>query len=108
MTYVPRRAASRFLDGDCPAGVLAIFDSGPGDFDRWTVFYRDVIRPDGNAPTVGYRAMSADPFAPGGVGVFGEMQLEALRDYRRANRRRSARWSDLPEQVKRAVRADLG
>lgn len=40
MPYTPRRQSSRWLDGDCPPHVLAIYDH-PAFADRFTVFYRD-------------------------------------------------------------------
>ena len=38
MDYRPRRASKRWLDADCPDGVLAIFDI-PNICDQYTVFY---------------------------------------------------------------------
>jgi hypothetical protein len=101
-----RRAARRWLDGDCPAGVLAIFDNGGETFDRFTVLYvPDAADPD----TVQYLGASAHPFDPQGFGQHGEMprhQAAAYR-YRETSAKHSARWSDLPADVQRAVRADL-
>lgn len=104
--YTPRRQSARFLDGDCPAGVLAIFDDGPDTFDRYTVFYREFVPGSNGSQWIGYRGMSEDPYAPQGFGIYGEMQAWEVRAYRRAKYHRSARWSDLPEQVKRSVRQD--
>lgn len=48
-TYRPRRCSSRWLDADCPKGVLCIMDH-PAFADRYTIFYAeptyDPARPD--------------------------------------------------------------
>lgn len=71
--YRPRRQSSRWLDGDCPAGVLAIYDD-PRYFDRFTVFYTDVIPGPHGEPWIGYRGMSEHPTMPTGFGCGGEME----------------------------------
>lgn len=106
--YRPRRQSARWLDGDCPRGVLAILDNKGQTFDRYTVFYaqpicgttlRDMV--------IGYRGMSEDPFAPQGFGIFDELQAYEVAQYRYRNKHHYARWSDLPAQVKKSVRQDV-
>jgi len=94
--------AVRKLDGDCPKGVLAIYDD-PRTGDRYTVFYKELIS-DG---WIGYRAMSSNPFDPHGIGLYGEMEASYVSAYRYRNRHRACRWSDLPEKVQRCVHQDL-
>jgi hypothetical protein len=104
--YSPRRQTARWLDGDCPQGVLCILDAGPSVNDRWTVVYADPVRAGSFAQTVlGYRGMCDTPFAPHGVGMYGELDAYQVAALRR--RQRSAKWSALPEDCKRAVRNDL-
>jgi hypothetical protein len=104
--YTPRRASSRWLDGDCPKGVLAIFDH-PATTDRYTVFYAEPVVGESYADMwLGYRGMSAAPFHPQGVGIYGEMRAHQVAEYRYRNAHRACKWSDLPEQVKQCVRQD--
>ncbi len=65
-----RRASKRWLDADCPSGVLAIFDN-KRSIDRYTVFYAEPITDDGE--TFAYVAMNASPFSPQGFGQHGEL-----------------------------------
>lgn len=103
--YTPRRQSAKFLDGDCPSGVLAIFDNGGKTFDRYTVIYREAWEYD-RTWYVGYRGMSEHPSSPQGFGIYGEMTRWEMADYRRRAYRESAKWSSLPDEVKRVVRAD--
>lgn len=105
--YKPRRASKRWLDGDCPAGVLAIFDN-PKFGDRYTVFYAEVITYEGDRHKyIGYRGMSAAPCDPQGVGLYSEMEAHAAANYRYFNSKKACKWTDLPEAVKNLVRHDL-
>lgn len=105
-SYTPRRCSSRWLDGDCPRGVLAILDNRGESFDRYTVFYADPI--DGpHGPWISYRAMSENPTHPQGFGIGGELPASQVADYRHRNKHRYVRWTDLPEKVKDVVRRDL-
>lgn len=106
--YKPRRASKRWLDDDCPAGVLAILDN-PAFMDRYTVLYAEPVTGGTYADMwLGYRGMSENPFHPQGVGVYGEMRAHEAAAYRYRNKHRYARWSALPDAVKRCVRQDLG
>lgn len=100
-----KRANSRWLDGDCPAGVLAIFDNGARTFDRYTIIYT----PEPGARWVCYFAASEHPFDPQGFGQHGEMLASDVAPYRyrATGAKESARWTDLPDEVQRAVRQDL-
>lgn len=106
MPYTPRRQSKKFLDGDCPPEVLAIYDNGGKTFDRYTVFYRQVIPGPRGEPWLSYRGMSEHPFSPQGFGVSAEIQAHEARAYRARVYRESAKWSSLPADVQRAVRQD--
>lgn len=105
--YTPRRASKRWLDGDCPAGVLAILDNRGKTIDRYTVIYSEPITYPNGDTYIGLRDMSADPFHPQGVGMWGEYPEYVIREYRYRNKHHYARWSDLPAAVQRAVKQDL-
>lgn len=100
-----RRASKRWLDEDCPVGVLAIFDNGGKTFDRYTVMYV----PEPGSDWVSYLGASMHPFHPLGFGQHGEMRAHDARAYRyrATNAHQSTSWSALPVDVKRAVRQDL-
>lgn len=104
MRNKPRRASRRWLDGDCPRGVLAILDH-PNFADRYTVFYAEPYGED-NSYIAG-RAMSENPFHPQGVGLTIEQRAWEVAAYRYRNKHRYAKWSTLPEACKRLVRQDL-
>lgn len=106
MTYRPRTQSKKFLDGDCPAGVLAIYDNGDKTWDRYTVFYKPLEPQDYAHGIIGYRGMSQDPYAPNGFGLYSEMKPYEVAAYRNRVYHESAKWSDLPEQVKKSVRHD--
>lgn len=106
--YSPRRQSRRWLDSDCPSGVLAIYDNKGKSADRYTVFYAEPISGDTFADIwIGYRAMSENPFDPQGVGLYCEMRAYQAADYRYRVKHQACRWSDLPERVKECVRQDL-
>ena len=109
--YAPRRQSPRWLDADCPAEVLAIYDN-PNFADRYTVFYSQLHEyPDTHDTAlrgfIFYRAMSENPFHPCGVGISGEMRAHQVAAYRYENRNRACRWSDLPDKVRECVLQDV-
>lgn len=106
MTYTPRAQSKKFLDGDCPAGVLAIYDNGGQTFDRYTVFYKPTEPQHYTRGYIGFRGMSEYPSSPQGFGIYDEMAPFEARQYREASYRHSARWTDLPEAVQATVIRD--
>jgi hypothetical protein len=105
--YTQRRQSKRWLDADCPVGVLAIYDSGPKDFDRYTVFYKEPIVGETYADMwLGYRGMSEHPSSPNGFGVYGEMEAHKVAAYRYRVSKQACKWSSLPDEVKAVVRRD--
>jgi hypothetical protein len=105
MSAKPRRCSSRWLDGDCPKGVLAILDNKGASADRYTVFYAQPYGEDDSY--IWGRAMSAAPFHPQGVGLSIELRTWEVAAYRYRNKHHYAKWSSLPEDVKQCVRQDL-
>jgi len=103
--YRPRRQSSRWLDGDCPAGVLALYDDKRFG-DRYTVLYAEVLD-SSRGPYLWGRGMSERPSDPQGIGVSFDIPAHRAREYRYAARNRATRWSDLPATVKDCIRADL-
>lgn len=107
MKYRPRRQSRRWLDADCPKGVLAIYDS-KNYGERYTVVYAEPVTGETFADMwIGFRGMRADPFHPQGVGMYGEMRAHEMAAYRYRVRHQAAKWSALPEDVKRCVRQDI-
>jgi hypothetical protein len=105
--YSPRRQSKKFLDGDCPPGVLAIYDNGGKTWDRYTVVYRERVTGTTYADTwLWYRGMSEHPSSAQGFGVSSEITAYDLAGYRRRAYRESAKWSSLPPDVQATVRAD--
>lgn len=109
MSYRPRTQSSKFRDGDCPDGVLAIYDNGGETLDRYTIYYK----PDADAEPyngtlwIDYFAASEDPTSPGGFGIHGQDPAHQVAAYRSRVYRESAKWSELPDAVKDCVRRDL-
>ena len=106
MSYRPRTQSKKFLDGDCPSGVLAIYDNGGKTFDRYTVFYKPTESASYSELWIGYRGMSESPSSPQGFGIYSEMPAHQARAYRSSIYRESAKWSSLPDAVKDVVRRD--
>jgi hypothetical protein len=98
-----RRQNKRWLDADCPKGVLAIYDDHKS-IDRYTVFYVEPVVDD----VLCYVAMNAAPFHPQGFGQHGELRRHEVAAFRYRERNKACRWSDLPQDCKRLVRQDLG
>ena len=108
MTYHPRRQSKRWLDADCPTGVLAILDNKGQSADRYTVIYAKPTTGTTYADMyLGYRGMSSNPFHPQGVGMYGEMRAHEVAAYRYRCKHHYATWSSLPDDVKRCVLQDL-
>lgn len=106
--YKPRRQSKRWLDGDCPKGVLAILDNKGESADRYTVYYAEPICGTTYGDMIlGYRAMSSCPFHPQGVGLYGEAKAYEVAEYRYRKKHQYAKWSSLPDDCKKLVRRDL-
>lgn len=105
--YRPRRAGRKWLDGDCPTGVLAILDNGGATADRYTVIYSEPMIGRDGSTWLALRDMSSDPYHPQGIGIWSEYPAHVIAAYRNRHHHLYARWSDLPEPVQRCVRQDL-
>lgn len=101
--YTPRRCGKRWLDGDCPRGVLAIIDAGPNDPapERYDVIYAEVQRNGRDNWLNGFSLSES------GAGSHFELKAHEVAAYRYRMKRRYAKWSDLPGAVQAAVRRDL-
>lgn len=106
-TYKPRRASKRWLDADCPEGVLCILDNKGQTTDRYTVIYSEVYGGEGLGGYMAGRNMSENPFHPQGVGMSFELRPHEVAAYRYRCKHQYATWSSLPDRVKQCVRQDL-
>lgn len=105
--YTPRRCGKRWLDGDCPPEILAIFDYGTNETDRFDVFYVEVSTvtyPDSSRVEHWQQFVS---LTESGARYHGEMEAHKVAAYRYRMKHRYAKWSTLPEAVKSAVRGDI-
>ena len=107
MNYKPRKCSKRWLDGDCPEGVLCIMDNKGQTADRYTVIYAEVYGGEGRQGYMMGRGMSESPSSPQGVGMSFELRPHEVAAYRYRCKHHYAKWSTLPEAVKRCVRLDL-
>lgn len=105
--YTPRRCSKRWLDGDCPAEVLAIIDTGPKTVDRFDVIYTDVEEVKYGDSRRAERWMMLFCVTESGGGYHNEMQAHEVAAYRYRMKNRYTKWSTLPDAVKAAVRRDL-
>jgi hypothetical protein len=96
--YTPRRCSKRWLDGDCPDGVLAIFDH-PDCTDRYTIFYTEVLE-DGRDLWMTYLGTNESLSFSGHEAI----RAHQVAAYRYRNKHRYIHWTDLPEAVQGAVR----
>lgn len=101
--YTPRRASKRWLDADCPKGVLDIFDH-PDFADRYTIFYVPDTKAEYSETWIDYLGTSGNPQAFGGHGQLGAYKVVR---YRYDNNHQRIKWSSLPEAVKAVVKQDL-
>jgi len=106
--YKPRRMPKEFTDGDCPDGVLDIFDEGEErEFaERYTVVYTEVLAPNTHRASIGYRGMCETPTHPQGIGMYGELTVSEMQQYRERMRSKRVKWSSLPEDVRGVVLHD--
>lgn len=100
----PRRCSKRWLDGDCPDGVLAIIDAGPNDPapERYDVIYAEVQSYEGYGQWLNGFSLSEH-----GHGSHFELKTHEAAAYRYRMKHRYAKWTSLPEAVRAAVRRDL-
>jgi hypothetical protein len=101
--YSPRRQSKRWLDGDVPREVLAIYRDKREPFEPYTVFYATLQCPeDGRTSGLVYIGL-----AEHGSYAHGEMPAYQVAEYRFRNAHRACKWTDLPEAVRKAVINDL-
>ena len=107
MAYKPRRCGKRWLDGDCPAGVLAIIDHGDRELDRYDVLYADVSEVKYEDSWRTEQWMGGLALTDRGAAYHFEMRAHEVSAYRYRMKHRYTKWSTLPTAVKSAVVNDL-
>jgi hypothetical protein len=101
--YAPRRQNKRWLDGDVPREVLAIYRDHREPSEPYTIFYAELQGSgDGRRDSLVYIGLSET-----GWYSHGEMPAYEVAEYRFRNAHRAAKWSELPAAVRRAVKADI-
>lgn len=98
MSYRPRRASKRWLEG-APEYVLDCFDNKGKTYDRYTVLFGGTLIDEEYAKfkVVSFLGMSNDPSHPLGFSQWGEVDSTW-----RPSRDR-VRWLDLPENVRKHI-----
>lgn len=104
MTYRPRRAPARFLEG-APVELIAVYDDGPATFDRYTAIYDDIAA-DARDTWIGYRGMSEHPTAPTGFGIYEQFREYDLRRFRCRSYRKYIAFAALPPDVRKTIERD--
>jgi hypothetical protein len=100
--YSPRRQSERWLDGDCPHGVLAIYRDRRESLEPYTVFYAALQTHRTGHPSLVYIGLTE-----AGAWSHGEMPAYAAAEYRFRNAHRACKWTELPEAVRNTIRNDL-
>ena len=101
--YAPRRQNKRWLDGDVPREVLAIYRDKREPCEPYTIFYAELQGTgDGRRDSLVY--IGLDDF---GRYAHGEMPVHQVAEYRYRNAHRACKWTDLPEAVRSAVKRDI-
>lgn len=106
--YTPRRCSKRWLDGDCPAEVLAIIHHNAEHGSGYDVIYTEVqtVRYEGSSRVKKW--MNGIAISESGIAEdHWELQAYEAAAYRYRFKHRYARWSDLPAAVKNTVRNDI-
>lgn len=101
--YAPRRQNKRWLDGDVPREILAIYRDKREPCEPYTIFYAELQRPeDAYRSSLVYIGLTED-----GRYSHGEMPAYQVAEYRVRNAHRACKWTDLPKAVRNAVRKDI-
>lgn len=97
MTYRPRRASKRWMEG-APEYILSCHDNGGKTCDRYTVYFGGSLYHEDMGRDVAYLGMSDNPTYPTGVSMWGEAPSNC-----RDNSGKKVRWLDLPEHIRQHV-----
>jgi hypothetical protein len=101
--YAPRRQNKRWLDGDVPREVLAIYRDKREPSEPYTIFYAELQGSgDGLRDSLVYIGLSDS-----GRYSHGEMPAYQVAEYRFRNAHRAFKWSELPAAVRKAVKGDI-
>ena len=101
--YAPRRQSKRWLDGDCPREVLAIYRDKREEYEPYTIFYAALQRPEDGC----YSGLVYIGLSELGSYAHGEMPAYRAAEYRFRNAHRACKWTDLPKAVQSVVKKDL-
>jgi hypothetical protein len=102
--YAPRRQGKRWLDGDCPRGVLAVYYDKREPSDKYTIFYAEPVVSDGTYAGTHIQYAGLSEY---GMGYHGELPAYQAAQFRFRNAHRARKWSELPEAVRNWVISDL-
>ena len=101
--YAPRRQNKRWLDGDVPREILAIYRDKREPCEPYTIFYAELQGSGvGQRDSLVYIGLSET-----GRYSHGEMPAYQVTEYRFRNAHRACKWTDLPEAVRKAVKRDI-
>lgn len=101
--YAPRHQNKRWLDGDVPREVLAIYRDKREPSEPYTVIYAELQGTgDGLRDSLVYIGLAED-----GRYSHGEFPVYQVQEYRYRNAHRACKWTDLPEAVRNAVKRDI-
>lgn len=101
--YAPKQQNKRWLDGDCPREILAIYRDHREPCEPYTVFYAELQGTgDGLRDSLVYIGLSEY-----GSYAHGDMPAHQVAEYRYRNANRACKWTDLPEAVRKAVKRDI-
>jgi hypothetical protein len=101
--YSPRRQNKRWLNGDCPREILAIYRDKREPSEPYTIIYAELQCPEaGRRSSLVYIGLSED-----GRYSHGEFPASTVGEYRYRNAHRACKWTDLPAAVQVAVIRDI-
>jgi hypothetical protein len=101
--YAPRRQSKRWLDGDVPREVLAIYRDHREPSEPYTIFYAELQGTgDGRRDSLVYIGLDES-----GRYSHGEMPAWQVAEYRFRNAHRAFTWTGLPAAVRQAVLNDI-
>ncbi len=99
--YAPRRQSPRWLDGDCPREILAIYYDKREPSDPYTIFYTGVEK-DERDVWFCYAGVSEN-----GQGYHGQLRRYETQSFRYRNAHRARKWSEVHKPVRDWILADI-
>lgn len=99
--YSPRRQSKRWLDGDCPREILAIYYDKREPCDPYTIIYAEPDKDDRDYWFT-YAGLSED-----GMGYHGQLRRHEMQGFRDRNKNRARKWSEVHAPVRGWILADI-